>query len=300
MSADGGISERLVAFLTAEINRKEQQQCTRVELLYAQPGCRDQELMSWVRRDDPDAFELVGIMDMVSKVISRAEGEADAFGNGRHRFTVRTHKAVGASAQYSFAIQSAYNTNADELALVPGGGPKPDVVTQNNQMLGRLLQNVVQGSYGVLGNTNTHLAEENRELRTRVGNLEKDLDAARSLKEDRGFEIETKRKKFDREEIAFKKLIQFGTLALAKLGAGSEESSGSGTPTSLAMVISSLGESLRENQINIIFQTLDDAQRAMFAEAIGMAQKAMQQQQAQEAAKTTSASPNGANGNTAS
>jgi hypothetical protein len=294
MSQD--LHQQIFAFLIGEMAHTEQRQCTKVELLYSQPHCRDQELMTWHRKEDPEAFESVKLMEMVSKIIERAEHETDSYSGGRHRYVVRAHKGLAPSTHMGFSIQSQFQSSSDQSMVVgggdPGSGAKPDVVTQNNMMLGRLLTNVVQGSYGVLGQTNAHLADENHALRTRCRELEKDLDQARSIRDDRQFEIETKRKKFDREDVAFKKLMQFGSIALAKLGGGG----GSGDPTApnaLAMMVTNLLESLQTNQIETIYQALTDPQRAMFGEIAGIAQQTMKQSEAASTASSPNAPSNG-------
>lgn len=120
------LHDKILAFLTGELARKEGYQCTGVDLLYAPgEGYRDEPIRKWVRADDSELFDLPDVERLVVMILKIAEDEVDAKPIGRHRFVVRTHQHFGGRATHSFALSPPYvggsGKDSDEAAdLDPG------------------------------------------------------------------------------------------------------------------------------------------------------------------------------------
>ncbi len=262
---------KLIGFLGGEFARKEGRQCVKVELLYAQQGFRDEMLRAWVRTDEPEIFENLGLTEkLVSEIIEITEGHADSFGQGTHRFTLRTHQHLGGRATCSFKVAPSFSTGEDEptTALTKSQGDL-GIIAQHAGMLARNNTQMYQGTVGVLAATNRQLLEENNEIRTRLRSLERELDEARSDQLQREFDISVQMKKHARTDMGFQKLMQFGTIAMAKMAGGGDAEKGSSSALAgLSMMVFEFGKSLRPDQIQVLMTTLDFAQKAMFMEIL--------------------------------
>jgi hypothetical protein len=270
VSAD--LHAKLLAFISGEFERKEGRQCVKLELVYSQQGFRDEMLQSWIRIDEPEVFESRALTEkLVSDIIERTEGHADTFGQGTHRFTLRTHQHLGGRAVYAFKVAPSASTGGagedpPELAMTKSQGDM-GIVAQHASQLMRNNTMMYQGTIGVLGATNRQLSEENTEIRARMRVLEKELDEARSNNLTREFELSVQMRKHARTDAGFNKLMQFGTIAMAKMSAGGEKT-GPGAATGLAMMVFEFGKSLQAHQQKELFAILDFAQRAMLMEIL--------------------------------
>jgi len=264
---------KLVGFLSGEFARKEGRQCTKVDLLYAQPNYRDETLRTWDREETPDLFDNFALVEkLVAEIIEIAEGHADSFGMGQHRFVVRTHQHLGGRATTSFKLAPSYQGAEDGTTALAqrgsgGGNASADaalsVLTQNNQGLMRTNQAMFQSSFGTLASLADNLRSENVELRAENASLKKRLDEAESLKEEKQFQIAMEMEAQQRKGKGLDQLMQFGTIALAKMTGGGPEF---GQQSPLAIMVFKFGESLRSEQIATLMSTLDIGQKALFME----------------------------------
>jgi hypothetical protein len=273
MSDNAEIHSKILSFLAGEIARKEGRQCVAVDLVFTPGGgFRDDEIRKWVRADSPDLFDnFVKLDELVSAIIEIAENEADAKTPGRHRFEVRTHQHLGGRARQSFVLSPSYN-GGDELSLVPTNGARQDataatVLMNHAGQLMRTNAQIFDGTIRVLAATNSDMRRENAELHAENILLRREVDEARSNKMDREFDIAMQAEKNARTNAGFQKLMQLGTVVAAKIG-GNENQPGEQTP--VGMLIGEFGKSLRKDQIDVLMNTLDMAQKIMFFEIMNM------------------------------
>lgn len=268
---------KLLAFLAGEFSKKEGRQCVRVDLEYSQPGgYRPERLRTWAREEEPELFDnFVQVEQLTSTIIEIAEGHADSFGMGSHRFLVRTHQHLGGRAMHSFKVVPSFEAGAD-MALVTtqqsgggggGGGEALGVLTQNNTALMRTNQAMFTASFGTLAGLAENLRAENVKLKTENEVMRRELDDARSNKDEREFEIAMKMNKEQRTSKSFDKVLQIGTVIAAKMTGGDKDP---GSPTPLSMMLGELGQSLRPEQVSALFNVLDIGQRILFAEIMKM------------------------------
>jgi hypothetical protein len=253
MSDNAEIHSKILSFLAGEIARKEGRQCVAVDLVFTPGGgFRDDEIRKWVRADSPDLFD-----NFVTP--------------GRHRFEVRTHQHLGGRARQSFVLSPSYN-GGDELSLVPTNGARQDataatVLMNHAGQLMRTNAQIFDGTIRVLAATNSDMRRENAELHAENILLRREVDEARSNKMDREFDIAMQAEKNARTNAGFQKLMQLGTVVAAKIG-GNENQPGEQTP--VGMLIGEFGKSLRKDQIDVLMNTLDMAQKIMFFEIMNM------------------------------
>jgi len=266
---------KILAFLAGEFSKKEGKICVRVDLLYAQVGFRDEELRSWDRAENPELFEnFVEVERLTSMIVEIAEGHADAFGMGQHRYIVRTHQHLGGKATHSFKMAPAFGTGVpgEDSAMVPQGrnssAEAMGVITQNNLALMRTNQSMFQASFGTLASLSENLRRENVELRSENVSLKRRLDEAESTKLFKEFEIAQNAEKNQLKSQGIKQLMNLATIAMAKFTGGNQ--SGVHAETPLGMLVFKFGDSLRTEQVNVIMKVLTMDQRAMFMEIMNM------------------------------
>ena len=280
MGENAELHAKILTFLMAEWARKEQRQLVSVDLVYAPGGgFREEPIRKWVRADEPDFFaEYVNVERLVTSIIEIAEGEVDAKPAGKHRFIVRTHQHLGERATMSFALQPSFH-GGDETALMPGGGGNgggrgndvaaAQILERNNGQLMRINTQMFDGTIRVLGQQNLSMHEQLMALTTENATLRKELEEARSNKMDREFQIAMAAEKNARTNAGFQKLLQLGTVVAAKIGTGNEAAQ-LGEATPLSMLIGEFYQSLRQDQLGVLMQTLDMAQKIMFMEIVNM------------------------------
>lgn len=285
MSDNAEIHGKILGFLMAEWARKDNRQLVGVDLLYSPGnGFKDEEIRKWVRADEPELFaEFVNVEKLVSLIVEIAEGEADAKPAGKHRFIVRCHQHLGSRPSHSFALSPSYR-GSDDVAMLAssgGGGRDQQVIANHAGQLMRINAQMFEGTIRVLGQQNMNLHEQVSSLTAENALLRRELEEARSNKMDREFQIAMAAEKNARTNAGFQKLLQIGTVVAAKIGAGDEGQGGGGNPTPLAMLISEFYQSLRQEQLGVLMQSLDMAQKILFMEIVNLV-KPPEEPQAQQ------------------
>lgn len=278
MNDNGEIHGKILGFLMTEWARKDNRQLVGVDLLYAPgQGFRDEEIRRWERADEPDFFaEFVNVEKLVSQIIEIAEGEADAKAPGKHRFIVRTRQHMGTKPTMSFALYPSYHGSGDETALAVsgggggGGGRDQQVIASHAGQLMRINAQMFEGTIRVLGQQNMSLHEQVATLTAENATLRRELEEARSNKMDREFQIHLAAQKDARTSAGFQKMLQLGSVIVAKIGTGSEAAGQLGEASPLAMLIGEFYQSLRPDQMGTLMQTLDMAQKIMFMEIVNL------------------------------
>ena len=281
MGDNAELHAKILQFLMAEWARKDNRQLVSVELIYAPGGgFREEPIRKWVRADEPDFFaEFVNIEKLVIQIIEIAEGEVDAKPAGKHRFVVRTHQHLGERASMSFPLAPSY-TGGDETSLVPNGGgggsrgggeiAAAQILASNNGQLMRINTQMFDGTIRVLGQQNMSMHEQLMTLTTENATLRRELEEARSNKMDREFQIAMAAEKNARTNAGFQKVLQLGSVVVAKFASGNEAAAQLGEASPLSMLIGEFYQSLRQDQLSVLMQTLDMAQKIMFMEIVNL------------------------------
>ena len=282
MADNAELHGKILGFLMAEWARKDNRQLVAVDLLYAPGGgFRDEPIRKWVRADEPDFFaEFVNVEKLVTSIIEIAEGEADAKSAGKHSFRVRTKQHLGERANMSFALSPAYN-GGDETTLVPnggGGGPRgggaeiavAQILASNNGQLMRTNTQMFDGTIRVLGQQNMSMHEQVMALTAENATLRRELEEARSNKMDREFQIAMAAEKNARANAGVQKVLQLGSVIVAKFAAGNDAAAQLGEAAPLPMLIGEFYQSLRQDQMGALMQMLDMAQKILFMEIVNM------------------------------
>jgi len=283
MTDNAELQPKILGFLMAEWARKENRQLVGVDLLYAPgQGFRDEEIRRWEREDEPDFFaEYVNIEKLVSTIIAIAESEADAKPPGKHRFIVRTRQHMGSKPTMSFALYPSFHGSGDETAMVPSGGgggggrgggevAVTQILANNNVQLMNTNRQMFDGTIRVFGQQSQNMHEQIIELTTENAQLRKDLEEARSNRMDREFQMAMAAEKSQRNNAAVQKMLQIGSVVVAKFTAGSEGSGQLGSPAPLPMLLAEFYQSLRQEQLAVLMQALDMGQKIMFMEIVNM------------------------------
>ena len=281
MADNAELHAKILQFLMAEWSRKDNRQLVSVELIYAPGGgFREEPIRKWVRADEPDFFaEFVNVEKLVTQILEIAEGEVDAKPAGKHRFVLRTHQHLGERANMSFPLSPSY-IGGDETSLVPNGGggggsrgggdvAAAQILASNNGQLMRINTQMFDGTIRVLGQQNLNMHEQIMALTAENATLRRELEEARSNKMDREFQIAMAAEKNARTNAGFSKLLQLGTVVAAKIGTGNDTAQ-LGAASSLSMLIGEFYQSLRQDQLSVLMQTLDMAQKIMFMEIVNM------------------------------
>ena len=273
MSDNAELHSKILSFLGGEFARKEGRQCVGVELCFSPGnGFRDEEIRKWVRSEEPELFDsFVNLEKLVALIVEIATGEADAKPAGKHRFVLRTKQHMSDRATLSFALSPGYSGGDEALVASGGGGRGSDASAVLMNHAGQLMRVNVQmydGTIRVLGAQNADMRAENSELRADNSKLRRENDELRSSHTEREFQIAMAMEKNARTNAGFKQLLQIGTVVAAKIGGG--DAGQAGAPSSLGMLVSSFGSSLRQEQIAVLMNTLDMSQKIMFMEIMNM------------------------------
>lgn len=281
--ADVELHQKMLAFLMTEWGRKENRQLVGVDLLYSPGGgYKNDPIRQWERADEPEMFsEFVNIEKLVSLIIEISEGDVDTRPGGKHRYLVRTRQHLGTSPTFPFALQPAFHGSSDETSMVPGGGgggggngakdiAMAQILAQNNGQLMRTNQQMFDGTIRVLGSQNQNMHEQNIALRDENAKLRMDLEDAKSSKMDREFQMAMAAEKNNRNNAAFQKLFQFGTVIVSKIAADGSNPAQLGEGSPLVMLINDLKTSLRPDQMQALMGILDMPQKITFMEIIKM------------------------------
>lgn len=283
MADNPELHQKIFGFLTTEWARKENRQLTEVHLVYAPGGgFRDEPIRKWVRADEPEFFaEIVNVEKLVTSILEIAEGEVDAKPSGKHRFVIRTQQHLGERANMSFALQPSFH-GTDETAMMANGGggggagrgggadiAAAQILASNNGQLMRINTQMFDGTIRVLGQQNLSMHEQLMALTAENANLRKELEEARSNKMDREFQIAMAAEKNARTNAGFQKLLQLGTVVAAKIGTNNEPAA-LGEASPVQMLLGEFYQSLRQDQLGVLMQTLDMAQKIMFMEIVNL------------------------------
>jgi hypothetical protein len=283
--ADAELHQKMLAFLMTEWGRKENRQLVGVDLLYSPGGgYKNDPLRQWERADEPEMFaEYVNIEKLVSQIIEIAETDVDTRPGGKHRYLVRTRQHMGTSPTFPFALQPNFHGSTDETAIAHGGGAggggggggakdvaMMQIMAQNNGQLMRTNQQMFDGTIRVLGHQNQNMHEQIIALRDENAKLRMDLEEARSNKMDREFQMAMAAEKNNRNNAAFQKLFQFGTVIVSKIAADGAGPAQLGEGSPLIMLINDLKSSLRPEQMQALMGILDMPQKITFMEIIKM------------------------------
>jgi len=274
--ADVELHQKMLAFLMTEWARKENRQLVGVDLLYSPGGgYKNDPIRQWERADEPEMFsEYVNIEKLVSLIIEIAEGDVDTRPGGKHRYLVRTRQHLGTNPVFPFALQPAYHGGAEETAISTGGGgggggtgakdiAMAQILAQNNGQLMRTNQQMFDGTIRVLGHQNQNMHEQIIALRDENAKLRMDLEEARSNKMDREFQMAMAAEKNNRNNQAFQKVFQLGTVLVTKFAAdGGPQQLGEGSP--LVTLLNEFQSSLRPDQMQALMQILEMPQKIMF------------------------------------
>jgi hypothetical protein len=284
VSDNAELHGKILGFLMAEWARKDNRQLIGVDLLYAPGnGFKDEEIRKWIRADEPELFaEFVNIEKLVSLIVEIAEGEADAKPAGKHRFIVRTQQHMGRGGMHSFALQPSFR-GSEDLSLMSGGGgagggrSDSGVIANHAGQLMRINAQMFEGTIRVFGQQNLSLHEQVNTLTAENMMLRRELEDARSNKMEREFQHAMAAEKNARTNMAFKQVLQLGTVVVAKIGAGQGGQSqvAGGPPSPLAMLIADFSKSLRPEQGEVIMKTLDMSQKIMFMEIVNQVRASM-------------------------
>jgi hypothetical protein len=300
MSDNAEIHGKILGFLMAEWARKDNRQLISVALLYAPGnGFKDEEIRKWVRADEPELFaEFVNVEKLVAQIVEIAEGEADAKPAGKHRFVLRTQQFMNDRSTLSFSLSPSYR-GGDEITIASGGngggGRDQQVIANHAGQLMRINAQMFEGTIRVLGQQNMNLHEQCSSLTAENALLRRELEEARSNKMDREFQIAMAAEKNARTNQGFQKLLQIGSVVAAKIGAGNEGQGGGGGPSPLAMLIAEFYQSLRQEQLGVLMQSLDMAQKIMFMEIVNLVKPPDEPQQ-QQGGGPQARPPGGTNG----
>lgn len=297
------LHRKLRDFLVGEVNRREERQCVRIELLYAPKGARPTPLKDWTRPEYPEIFESLTLVEkLTTTIIESAMQYADSFMSGKHRFEVITKQHLGGHVTFAFVMQASMITGeGDETSLAAPGTVGPAPLTEGTAAhviatLTRAQQSMFDGTVRVLGATNAQFREENNELRARVRELERELDAARSDRLEREFMVQVQGAKESQRGEILSRLMQFASIAAGQYVAGDPKAPGAPqkTEAALKMMMSQLAHSLTNEQISAIFNgapvVFDQGQRALLMQIMTVATREDAPQQA------GASPPNGANG----
>ena len=305
MTDHAELQGKLLAFLMAEWARKDNRQLVQVDLCFSPGGgFKDEEIRSWVRTDEPELFaEFTHLEKLVMQIIEIAVGEADSKPAGKHRFFVRCRQHGGSRPTQSFALYPSY-TGGDDTSIVPsgggggGGGRDQQVIAGHAGQLMRINAQMFEGTIRVLGQQNSSLHQQVMQLSADNATLRRDLEAARSDKDDREFQMMLQMEKAQRTKAGFDKLLQIGTVVAAKIGMGGDDNNQqSSSSSSLGMLIGAFYTSLRPEQTAALMQLmplLDMSQKMMVGEIVTMVRAMEQQKPPGPAPGAPNGVPNGA------
>ena len=287
--AETELHQRIFQFLMAEWNRKDNRQLEEVHLVYAPGnGFAHEPIRRWVRTDEPELFvEIANVEKLVMQILEFAEGEADAKPAGKHRFVIRTKQTMGERATMSFALAPTYKGEGDDEALIVNGGGSgggggggggrgssdvaiATILSNNNAQLMRTNTQMFDGTIRVLGHQVQNLHERIIELTGENATLRRRLEEAESSKDDRDFQRMMAHDKSQRSNAALQKVLQLGTVVMARFGGEGGSQLPEGNP--MGLLISEFYQSLRQEQMASLLQTLDMPQKIMFFEIVKLVQ----------------------------
>lgn len=297
---------KILAFLAGELARIDHQSCVKIDLEYTpSSGFRREPIRSWTPVSDPNYFEKGegGISnhayttELTATILELAESHADSYGEGRHRFTVRTTQHLGARATCAFVCLPGFTGQAGDAGAgamsVPGGDGSGAPVSVGNINLAvttqlmrhlenrdRATKDMMQTFLSAFAMSAQQLREENTELRGQIMQMEKDrrdglvaLEEARSKDHERQVEAAQVTAKNERTDYAMKKILALLPVAISGLVAqkGGDKKK-VGKPSALALHMSKLFDSLNDDQRDHIEGVLDLEQKILMGSIVNAVQ----------------------------
>jgi hypothetical protein len=299
--------EKVLAFLGEALGLTHHQSCVKIELEYAQPGFRADKIREWSRQTTPEVFgddatrALVFAQRLTSEVVSTAEGHADSYGIGKHRFVLRTFQALGSRTVCAFVISPSVDSNAQALAVqgagpgvdgsggyvTPGLADRPDGVGQIGQLMRHIenrdrlaIQKEQAGMQkdiayiNAMGHHVKQLVDENQALRQMLAEKDKQhaenlaaIEAARSQEHEREIQAKIVFDEQERKTFATKKVLALLPVIVSKWGRSQKKAEASGKVQSpLTKIIGELLASMDDRQRDHLQELLSTEQQIAFSE----------------------------------
>jgi hypothetical protein len=280
MSNDA-LHAKVLTFLLEELKRSGGRQCVKIELAHAQQGFRADTVSTWDREDDPALFEdLARVEALAAGIISKAEEEADSFGNGTHRFVIKTTQHLGGRGRCSFQLAAAFIPGDEtQLALAgenapagrsSGGGtdllPALSLQMRHNVHLMNINGEMFQGSLQVLAQTNKGLREELSAANQTIKDLTSQLHAANDRKDERDMAAMKQIAADQRKEKVIAKVLPLIPVAASKFLTGGKDASAADKQSAVQILITELAGSLTPSQIAQLARPLSAPQQILFME----------------------------------
>ncbi len=273
---------QLLSFIGEAFGRKEHRQAIKLALMFCPPASREEPMRSWDRHERAELFDRLDLTEaLIREIIEICDNHADTQGHGRHKYKVRIDEALGGKVFHQFVVRPSYDPST---ALVVGSGEGGGggggtaeaalgVLSANNQTLMRINQQTHESTFRALANMTDDLREENMGLRIENRALRKQVDELESTKMDREFQFAMAAEKSQRSNKAIEKLLQLGTVVMAKITGTAKEL---GAPDGLSMLLGEFGRSLRQDQFQKFVTILDQSQIAMFFQIMDLVPKQQQ------------------------
>lgn len=273
MADHADIYAKICTFLTDALALTDHQSCKRIDLIYAPAAAyRTDQIKTWTREHNPEPF--IGVEGkrshvyteaLCAEILELAESHADSYGQGRHRFSLRTHQHLGNRQTHSFVILPS--VDSDEGALVGSGGSElvptqAGITTQLMRHLenrDRQAQTMMAAYIGGMSSMQQQLRDENESLRVQLAAKDRErmewlktIEEARSTEHDRQIEAQQVVAKEERKTFATKKAMSLLPVALSKFMGSGKPAGGPNAkktpPSPLAILVAKLIESLTDDQ----------------------------------------------------
>ena len=165
---------KVLSFLATVLARVEHQLCVQVDLIYCpSTGFRSETIRTWHRGNDPEQYfgvpadpnspddaqhSHVFTEKFAGEIIELAEGHAESFGQGRHRFQLRSTQHLRSREICAFVVLPSFTSSDSDSLTVSGAGsavlePTQQGVTaqlmrhleNNNKATREMMQTFLQG-----------------------------------------------------------------------------------------------------------------------------------------------------------
>lgn len=300
--------ERLLRFLSEEMEREQHHACIKIELLYIPPGeYRRESLKSWHRQSEtdkpyfekPKAGAAVYLDRMAAEIIEQAEYHADSYGAGRHKFKVISHHAMGGGRHtHNFVIVPTGDAADGDLI----GGTNDLTPTQQGLTLQlmrhlenqqRVNRDMMTSFAGAMREAMSQLREDREADRTLVRQLEKDrrdgfaeIEAARSRAHEQEIEAQIVVSESERKTFATKRIMGLLPVVVSRVldshdedredkraGKGKAKEQKPWKPSPLSVALGELAATFDEDLEQAIAAKLTVEQQIMLGEAMRLAKK---------------------------
>jgi regulator of replication initiation timing len=279
VSGDETTHQKILAFLSGELSKKEERQCISIDLEHSPPGFRADLLKRWERTDHPEFFEeLVFIEQMVAMMVEIAESDADSAGagSGARSYTVRTRQQTGLRTTLKFKCAPSFESSDQALVVAGGNQPSPDshstqamqIVSGNNRDLMRILQSQYRDTFGTLADLSAEMRDENVKLRAENIVLRRELEAATSTKDEKELENAIRFEKTQQSSLMTNKLLNIVTAGAAHVMG---PKGGGDAPAPIMLLLGEFTKSLTKDQVMKVFGLMRQDQQVMLYSLMQMA-----------------------------